>query len=58
MEDSRPARPLLARGIVFWLVGWLGKLGVRGGEEYLGPREGSVVGRQELVASGHGLVAC
>ena len=58
MGDSHPTRPLLAGVVVFWLAGWLSKLGVRGGEGYSGTRERSLVGRQELVASMHGLVAC
>ena len=57
LEDSHPARPLLAGSVVFWLAGWLGKLGVRGGKGHPGTREGSLVRRQELVASRHELVA-
>ena len=58
LEDSHPARPLLAGVVVFRLAGWLGKLGVRGGEGYPRTREWFLVGRQELVASKHGLVSC
>ena len=58
LGDNHPAKPLLAGVVVFWLAGWLSKLGVRGKEGYPGTRERSLVGRQELVASKHGLVAC
>ena len=42
MGESHPARPVLARVVVFWLAGWLSKLGVRGGEGY--PNQGKVPG--------------
>ena len=58
MGESHPTKPPPAGLVVFWLAGWLSKLGVRGGEGYPGTRERSLVGRQELVASRHGLVAC
>ena len=51
LEDSHRARPLLTGVVVFWLVGWLGKLGVRRGKEHPGTRERSLVRGQELVAS-------
>lgn len=51
LEDSHPARPLLTGVVVFWLVGWLGKLGVRRGKGHPGTRERSLVRGQELVAS-------
>ena len=58
MGGSHPARPLLARVVVFWRAGRLREVGVRGGERNPGTRERALVGKQKLVASRHGLVAC
>ena len=51
LEDSHPTRPLLTGVVVFWLVGWVGKLGVRRGKGHPRTRERSLVRGQELVAS-------
>ena len=54
---TQPDSYLLGVSFFGWLAGWLGKLGVRVRDGYPGTKEGSLVGRQELVASKHGLVA-
>ena len=58
MGGNHPARPLLSRVAVFWRAGRLREVGVRGGERDPGTRERSLAGRQKLIASRHGLVAC
>ena len=58
MVGSHPARPLLAGVVIFWRAGRLREVGVRGGKRNPGTKERSLVRRQELVTSRHGLVAC